>query len=388
MMTTERIAKSRKRCASTGRCTQPGHTPPVIQGHRLVLSSLVILLMLSLTTCATPPAGAAQATTPLPPSPSATATTPATVASNAAILDTDVTVALISFLAGSFAALLGVLSKYFLDYRLERQKLERQERQDIAAAIGTSQANLVRAARELYRWLSSLFDHPPDSREWLQPGSIPGNDAYSLREFVRLLFNFIAWGRITQDAINSLPSLVVKERSDLQQAFVFVDLVFDLLAYGGLFRQVEAYQAKSQTMRLFMGDIETVAEAGLQLWQADEQTITRAAVDELYRSADSPLLALREFVLVLHGEPTLAASFILARLAAVRAVSAGFLLGYSWTIDVPHQNLILVQLQKHLTYAAKISGADLPFGEHGPRNLSLLLKRYRCKFLRRPALRA
>ena len=342
---------------------------------------VLICLMTGLMAGAVAPATyAAQAATP---GPVATVVAPP-VGADPSGLDTDVTVALISFLAGSFVALLGVLSKYLLDYRLERRKLELQERQDIAAVIGPSQSNLIRATRDLFRWLSSFFDHPDSSRHWLVTAPDPARDAPSLREWVRLLFNFIAWGRITQDAINALPAAVAKERADLQQTYVFVDLVIDLLAYGGLFKGIDLYEPDSQTMRLFFEHIEALAEAGIRVRQANQGRITRTAVDELYQSPESALLPLREFVLVLNGESAPAAGFIMARLAAVRAGAAGFLRGYPWTIQLPDPRESLAELKTHLAHASRISGANLPFGERSPRNLSLLIERYRCGFLSLP----
>ncbi len=344
-----------------------------------VLASICLMTGL-IVGAAAPATYAAQAATPVPV---ATVVAPP-VEANPFGLDTDVTVALISFLAGSFVALLGVLSKYLLDYRLEKRKLELQERQDIAAVIGPSQANLIRAARDLFRWLSSFFDHPDSSRHWLIKGPDRARDAPSLREWVRLLFNFIAWGRITQDAINGLPAVVAKERADLQQACVFADLVSDRLASGGLFKGVELYEPDSRTMRLFFKHIEALAGAGIRLWQANEGAITRTAVDELYQSPGSALLLLREFVLVLNGEAAPAAGFIVARLAAVRAVAVGLLLSYPWILKLPDQREVINELQAHLAHAARISGANLPFGECVSRNLTLLLERNRCGFLSLP----
>jgi hypothetical protein len=250
--------------------------------------------------------------------------------------------------------------------------------------IGQSQSNLIRATRDLFRWLSSFFDHPDSSRQWLITGRDPATDAPSLREWVRLLFNFIAWGRITQDAINALPAAVAKERADLQQTYVFVDLVIDLLAYGDLFKGIDLYEADSQTMRLFFEHIETLAEAGFRLRHANEGAITRTAVDELYRAPESALLPLREFVLVLNGESAPAAGFVMARLAMVWAVAAGFLRGFPWTLQLPDPRESLAELKVHLAHASRVSGANLPFGERLPRNLSPLIERYRCGFLNLP----
>ena len=216
--------------------------------------------------------------------------------------NSDIYVALISLLAGAFVALVGVISKYLFDYRLERRKLELEERKGIATVLGSSQANFVRATRELFRWISNFFDHPDTSRQDLVPGSTPEGDAYSLRDFARRLFDFIVWGRIAQDAINSLPTDVVKERPDLQQTFVFVDLALDIFAYSGLFGEIASHKAEIERSRLFIGQIDLIAEAGKRLWKDDERTIPRAAFDDSYSLSDSPLTALRDFLLLFHTD--------------------------------------------------------------------------------------
>lgn len=378
-----RTGSSRATSCSGAQANLSG-SPPRSLARRLAIFSLSICLAAGLTVGAAPiTTQAAQAATAAAPTSTATAPSPQAGA-NSPGLDSDVAVALIGFLAGSVAALLGVFSKYLLDYQLEKRKLELQERQNIAVVIGPSQSNLIRATRDLFRWLSSFFDHPDLSRQGLIKGLDPARDAPSLHEWARLLFNLIAWGRITQDAINALPAAVIKERADLQQAYVFVDLIVDLLAYGGLFKAIELYEPDSQTMRLFSDHVEALAEAGFRLRQANAGAITRTAVDELYQAPRSALLPLREFVLILNGESALAAGVIVARLAAVRAVAAGFLQGYPWTIQLPAQREILAELQAHLAYASRSSGANLPFGKRVPRNLDALIERYRCGFLNLP----
>jgi hypothetical protein len=293
-------------------------------------------------------------------------------------MNTDIIVALISFLAGIVVALVGGLVK-LLEYRLERKKLEIKERQDIAIVLGSSQSNFVRAARDLYRRISSFFDRPDSARQWLKPGSTPERDEYYLREFVRLLFNFIVWGRITQDTIDSLPTTITKERPDLQQTFVFVDLALDLLAYSGLFQKIDDYDAENQDLYLFMGHIDAITEAGIRLWKEGEQNISRAAFDDLYHSPASPLTALRNFLVLLHTNQTAFASFIVARLAALRAALAGFLIDYSWTIYIPDERILVKEFEEHLQYASKTSKVDFPFVDNVPQNLDKLMNLYQCK---------
>jgi hypothetical protein len=298
-------------------------------------------------------------------------------------MNTDIVVALIGFVAGILVALVGGLTK-LLEYRLEQRKLELEERQRITTVLGSSQSNFVRATRELYRRLSSFFDHPGDARQWLKPGPTAESDEYYLRDFVRLLFNFIAWGRIAQDTINSLPTTVTQERTDLQQTFLCVDLALDVLAYNKLFQGIDADNTENKGMHLPMADIDAVANAGSQLWKEGEQNISRTAFHELYHLPESPLAALRHFFVVLHSDKARSASFVAARLAALRTVLAGFLMSYSWTIYIPDERTLVGELQEDLQYASETSRVDLPFARVVPQNLGELMKLYQCQLFELP----
>lgn len=347
--------------------------------NKVVACSALILLIMGGTT-------ACSATTPLltprvqttPTSLSKDTTVPTASSSDQPGQNSDVLVALIGFTAGSVASLLGILSKYLLDYRIERRKLELNERQGISTVLGTSQSNLLRVTRDLFRWLSSFFDNAEKARQRLQPGSTPQTDSDSLQEFSYLLFQFMTWGRITQDAINSLPTAVMNERSDLQRAYVFVDLALDFLAYGGLFNKIESYDSE-KNMRLSMKQIDRITEEGIRIWKEENQNLPRIAFNKLYYSVESPLSALRELLIVLHRNQDNSTSFIVARLAALRGVSAGFLRQYSWTIDIPRKITIVLHLERHLHYAFPVGTIKSPVTERVLQNMSMLMKRYRCK---------
>ena len=126
-------------------------------------------------------------------------------------MDQQIVNALISFGAGIFVAIIGFVARYFFDYRIAKRKLQIEEQGSLSAVLGSSQPNLMRATRDLYTRLSNFFEDPDKAREWLEPASTPDKDGYYLNEFVWRLFTFIAWGRITQNAINSLPVAVTKE---------------------------------------------------------------------------------------------------------------------------------------------------------------------------------
>ena len=74
----------------------------------------------------------------------------------------------------------------------------------------------------------------------------------------------------------------------------------------------------------------------------------------------------------------------MARLAALRAVLAGFLLSYSWIMDVPKKRQLVNELQAQLRLASGTSDIRPSFTDAVPQNLSQLMTRYRCELFRLP----
>lgn len=303
-------------------------------------------------------------------------------------------IALIGFAAGIVATLIGLVGKYLFDYKIAKRqfelekrvterRLELEERTSVSNVIGSSQANLARATAELYARLSNFFEAREKACNWLKPGTVPAKDGYYLREFVRRLFYFIAWGRITQDAINSLPVEVIQERYDLQRAYAFVNLSNSILTYTWLFRGLEEYRDYDESFHLFTGTLERVAELGVQTWKGNEQSIPLDAFDKLYQE-ESPLVNLRDFVTQLSEEPkgerSDAPGFIAARLAASHVALASFLANdYRWVIDVPEERELVAALKENLDYAANLIKDNPPLSDLVPQNLVELKARYRSK---------
>jgi hypothetical protein len=75
-----------------------------------------------------------------------------------------------------------------------------------------------------------------------------------------------------------------------------------------------------------------------------------------------------------------APGIIVARLATLHAVLAGFLAGnYSWVINVPEEQEIVEDYKGNLRYAVSITERDLPFPELVPQALAELADRYQSK---------
>src|SRR5882724_8155267 len=113
--------------------------------------------------------------------------------------------ALLSFGLGVFSALLGVVTKYAMDYRLAARRLELEERAAISAVFGNSLGQLRRSAQRLHDRIEACFRDERYLIAWLAPSEAPATDGYFLRSFVQRVYTFLAWCTVVQGAIDSLP---------------------------------------------------------------------------------------------------------------------------------------------------------------------------------------
>ena len=222
---------------------------------------------------------------------------------------------ILSFAAGVAATLIGVGSKYFMDYRLQRRQLQLQERTAVSDVMGNSLGQLRRSVLRLHDRLDSIFREPKAVSRWLVAGSTPEKDGYFLRSLTHRLFAFLSWATIVQWTIDALPPETVKERSDLGKLYKSLDHARDCLT-NRLILDDSEYHTDRQGSLLFVGFIDDLTDLGLRTYQQNNKTIPTAVFDEEYRMGREPLASLRRW-LTLPGK-TPQPSITLARLACLR----------------------------------------------------------------------
>jgi hypothetical protein len=316
---------------------------------------------------------------------------------------------------GIIAALLGLAGKYLMDYRLQsrrlaldekrygsedeqaRWRLQAEARHEVYAVVGSTQSNFVRAAMELHDRLSNFLENPYNTRPWLRGRTTqreqelvpaPEKDGYYLREFMRRIFNFYTWGRIAQDAINSLPLEVMREREDLQRLYTFVNLANSLITYTWLFRGVKNYEDRSENLHLFTGNLARLTEMGARIWKQNDGLISRESFEEVYDAGESPLMSLRDMLVATNAEeddlhtPNRRAAFLIARLAVLRAILGAYLrLDHAWAFAMREGRTIAGELEWDLDYANSLAPDEVNLSRLVQRNLGELIERYRCEWL-------
>lgn len=308
---------------------------------------------------------------------------------------------------GIILTLLGFAGKYFLDYKLNKRrveleerkhhsdeevtkrKLQIEERNDVYSVIGSTQASFVRSSSELYERLGNFFSNEDYTSDWMRPGNQPEQDGYYLTEYMRRLFNFIAWGRIAQDAINSLPVEVAKERSDLQRLYTFVNLANAILTYRWLFKDFDEYPGSSEGSHLFTGSLGQLGELGVRICKSNEQTLPREEFDLLYQSSTNALHSLRHVLTRVYVETgnndassNMTAAVVVARLAILRTVLAAYLSkDHNWAFALPDKSSIVEELRENLSDAESLVLEEAHFSDLLQRNLNELIGRYRCEWL-------
>jgi hypothetical protein len=222
---------------------------------------------------------------------------------------------ILSFTAGIVATLIGVVSKYFMDYRFERRRLQLQERSAVSDVMGNSLGQLGQSIRRLHDRLDSVFRDDRAVNMWLVKGTSPAQDGYFLKSLVHRLFAFLSWATIVQWSIDALPPETVKERSDLRLLYRRLDDAKYSLTNRFIIDESESRTDRQDTV-LFVDILDDLADLGLRTYQRNDKTIPRTEFDEEYRMDRAPLSPLRSW-LALPDRRTQPA-IILARLACLR----------------------------------------------------------------------
>jgi hypothetical protein len=142
---------------------------------------------------------------------------------NAPVANTSTGDLIVSFGAGIVATLIGVGSKYFMDYRSGRRRLQLQERTAVSDVMGNSLGQLRQSINRLHDRLNSLFRDDPLSKGWLKASPTPEKEDYFLTSIVYRLFAFLSWAAIVQWSIDALPPETVKERRSLRTLYQQLD---------------------------------------------------------------------------------------------------------------------------------------------------------------------
>jgi hypothetical protein len=223
----------------------------------------------------------------------------------------------LSFGAGIVATLIGVGSKYFMDYRSDRRRLQLQERAAVSDVMGNSLGQLRQSIIRLHDRLDSLFrDKRPLEMRWLEHKARPEEDGYFLTSIVHRLFAFLSWAAIVQWSIDALPPETVKERPDLQTLYGRLDDAKYCLTNSLILHESELRTDKAETV-FFVDVLDDLSDLGLRTYQRNDKTIPNSEFKEEYRRDRYPLRELRSW-LALRFVKEWQAAIILARLACLR----------------------------------------------------------------------
>jgi hypothetical protein len=230
---------------------------------------------------------------------------------------------LLTFAAGIFTAILGVIAKYLLDYRISRRRLELDERAALTAVMGSTAGQLRRSAQRMADRVDTVFTDTQHALAWARPADQPQDDGYFLRSMAQRLFNVVTWGTLYQYAIDTLPPETLRARKDLVAAYQRVELLRRILVEPTLFPGYPGYSDEYEGFHLFVGTVDAVADIGSGIQQANDKTLPSGAFDESYNDLDSPLQNVRWFLGSISMEKP-RTPVVLARLACLGSVLAEF----------------------------------------------------------------
>ena len=229
--------------------------------------------------------------------------------------------AALAFLTGIVGTASAFGAKYALDYRLERRRLELEERGAIATTLGNGPGQLVRASLRLKDRVDGLHRDRDALPSWLEPGQNPAQDGYFLRSSVQRVFLFVSWASVLQQAIDALPPETVRARADLQRQYALVDLAFRALTSISMFPGFPGYQTDRDGYHLFTGTLDELSDLGVAAYNENSKTIpTRAFASAHETAEDRSLVRLRNWLSDMRrSEPR--ALIVLARMTCVGAIA-------------------------------------------------------------------
>lgn len=276
---------------------------------------------------------------------------------------------LLSFALGVFTALLGVAAKYFMDYRLGKQRLQMEERAAITLALGNGPGLLRRGTVRLQDRVHACFRDAEHVGRWLRASPTPRTDGYFLRSFVQRMFVFFSMAGVVQSAIDALPAQTLRARADLRRLYALIELSKCTLTHVGLVLDYPGYVVEREGYHLFIGALDDLTDLGVAAYLSHDSTIPVTAFNEHYDGEQPTLMRVRSW-LSAAGMPDEKGAVIRARLACLRAVLQAIL---TLVQTEPGRFAADVSLTKDLGDIPLPRGVDYAFAQTLPRRLDELL---------------
>lgn len=276
---------------------------------------------------------------------------------------------LLSFGLGVFTSLLGVATKYAMDYRLARRRLELDERAAITVALGNGPGLLRRASLRLRDRAHACFRDAEHIGGWLRPGQDSRQDGYFLRTFVQRMFVFFSLATVVQSAIDALPAQTLRARIDLQQLYTLIELAKCCLTHVGMLPGYPGYVVEREGYHLFIGALDDLADLGAAAYSSHDNTVPVTVFNEYYDSQQPTLMRVRSWLSVASTHDKKAA-VVLARLACLESVLEAIL---KRPLAKPAPFVTDAALREALKRIALRHGIDYAFTEILPQRMDELL---------------
>ncbi len=255
---------------------------------------------------------------------------------------------------------------------LDRQRLAADEVVNITGAVTQVTGAFVSCLPLVSDRLGNLLSRPDERRAWI--GGCHGEPEYYQLSLLERLIRFLALGKRAEDAVNGLPKEIREAHPEMQLCHGVARLGRATLSDTHLFMRMPAgrYDDRTQRFHLFVGTVHAIAENGLEgnrialNWQQE------------------PGLSLREFICSArtNSDDLEAASFVISRLAVLRAVVNSFLFEQRDLYDAPPREKSAADLMRDLAYASAVGGSANTFQDLVPDNLSWMMDHFRCDRLK------
>jgi hypothetical protein len=228
--------------------------------------------------------------------------------------------AILGFAVGIAGTVTAFATKYAFDFRLEKRRIELDERGALATTLGGRPGQLRRSSLRLTDRVDSLFRDAPSLPVWLAPASSSGQDGYFLRSSVQRVFLFLSWAALMQHALDSLPAETLRARRDLQHQYALLDLSVGVLTNISMFPSFPNYPTDRAEYQLFTGTVDELTDLGVAIHNRNSQVIPTSEFVAAYEKPEPALMQLREWISCM-GSNDVRSAVVKARFACLGAVA-------------------------------------------------------------------